>query len=38
MISHESPIGNALMEHKVGDTVEVETPGGVIKLKILKIE
>jgi transcription elongation factor GreA len=38
MISHESPIGSALMDHKVGDTVEAETPGGVIKLKILKIE
>jgi transcription elongation factor GreA len=38
MISHESPIGNALMDHKVGETVEAETPGGVIKLKILKIE
>ena len=38
MISNESPIGSALMEHKLGDTVEAETPGGVIKLKILKIE
>lgn len=37
-ISHESPIGQALLAHKVGDTVEAETPGGVIKLKILKIE
>jgi transcription elongation factor GreA len=37
-ISHESPIGRALMDHHVGDTVEVETPGGNIKLKILKIE
>ncbi len=37
-ISHESPIGSALMGHKVGDTVEAETPGGKIRLKILKIE
>jgi transcription elongation factor GreA len=37
-ISHESPIGRALMDHRVGDTVEVETPGGKIRLKILKIE
>ena len=36
--SHESPIGQALIEHKVGETVEAETPGGVMKLKILKIE
>ena len=38
MISYESPIGSALMDHKVGDTVEAETPGGVIRFKILKIE
>ncbi len=37
-ISHESPIGCALMDHRVGDTIEAETPGGKIKLKILKIE
>ena len=36
-ISHESPIGNALINHKVGDMVEAETPGGTIKFKILKI-
>ena len=37
-ISHESPIGQALIDRKVGETVEAETPGGVIELKILKIE
>ena len=37
-ISNESPIGRALMERRVGDTVEAETPAGRIKLKILKIE
>ena len=37
-ISHESPIGSALMGHRVGDIVEVETPGGIIKLTIEKIE
>ena len=37
-ISNESPIGKAIMEHKVGDIVETETPAGKIKLKILKIE
>ena len=37
-ISNESPIGRALMDHKIGDMVEAETPGGRIKLKILKIE
>jgi len=37
-ISHESPIGKALLGHRVGDEVIVETPGGNIQLKILKIE
>jgi len=37
-ISNESPIGRALMDHKLGDVIEAETPGGKIKLKILKIE
>jgi transcription elongation factor GreA len=37
-ISNESPIGKALMGHKVGDTVVAETPGGKLKFKILKIE
>lgn len=37
-ISNESPFGIALMGHKVGDVVEAETPGGRVKLKILKIE
>ncbi len=36
-ISHESPIGSALLGHKAGDVVEVETPGGRIRLKILEI-
>ena len=29
-ISDESPIGKSLLGHAVGETVEVETPGGVI--------
>lgn len=37
-ISNESPFGKALMDHKVGESVEAETPGGKVKLKILKIE
>ncbi|WP_322792350.1 transcription elongation factor GreA [Bellilinea sp.] len=37
-ISHESPIGKALIGHKVGDVVVVDTPNGEIRLKILKIE
>ncbi len=37
-ISNESPIGRALMGHKVGEVVEAETPGGKLHFKILKIE
>ena len=36
-ISDESPIGKALMDKSVGDVVEVETPGGVVALKVLEI-
>lgn len=37
-ISHESPIGNALLGHRVGDLVQVQTPAGPISLKVLRIE
>ena len=37
-ISNESPIGSALMNHKVGETVTVTTPGGTFKLKIINIK
>src|SRR5215216_659721 len=37
-ISNESPIGSALMGHKVGDVVEAATPGGKVKFKILKVD
>ena len=37
-ISHESPIGHALMDKKVGQIAEAETPGGKIKFKIISIE
>lgn len=37
-ISNESPIGRALMEKKVGDIAEADTPSGKIKFKILSIE
>jgi len=37
-ISNESPVGNALMNRKCGDVIEVSVPDGTIKFKILKIE
>ena len=36
-ISTSSPIGKALINKKMGESVEVETPNGKIVLKILKI-
>jgi transcription elongation factor GreA len=37
-ISHESPIGAALIGHKKGDTVRVQTPSGEITVKIRRIK
>lgn len=36
-ISDESPIGMAVMGKKAGDVVEVQTPEGVIEMKIVEI-
>ena len=37
-ISGDSPIGMALIGAHVGETVEANTPGGVVKLQILSIK
>ncbi len=36
-MSDESPIGAAIMNHAVGETVEVEAPSGALSFKILEI-
>jgi len=36
-ISYESPLGRSLMGHAEGDRVEVETPSGLIRFKIVAI-
>jgi transcription elongation factor GreA len=36
-ISNESPVGRSLLGKKVGDTVEVDVPDGVIRYTILEI-
>jgi transcription elongation factor GreA len=36
-ISYESPMGAALLGHRKGDVVRVQTPGGEWKVKITKI-
>ena len=37
-ISHESPLGRALMGHKVGDKVKVDAPAGQLVFKIKAIK
>jgi len=37
-ISNESPIGRALMNHRVGEMVRVEAPAGSFNIRILKVE
>ena len=37
IISNLSPVGSALLGHKVGETVAVSTPNGVVNYKILSI-
>lgn len=37
LISDESPVGRALLGHKVGEEVDVDAPGGSMKFKILSI-
>jgi len=37
-VSNESPIGVALLGHKMGETVSVEAPDGAYDLKILEIK
>ncbi|MBO5714704.1 MAG: transcription elongation factor GreA [Clostridia bacterium] len=36
-ISNESPIGNALLGHKAGDTITVKVPAGVTVITIKKV-
>ncbi len=36
-ISYESPMGKELFEKKIGDIVEIKTPGGMSKYKVLEI-
>ncbi len=37
-ISNESPVGKALLHHREGDTVEVETQNGVLQFTVLSVE
>lgn len=37
-ISNDSPIAKALLGKKLGDTVEIESPGGAFSVQIINIE
>jgi len=37
-ISNESPIGKAILNHRAGEEVNVEAPGGTFTVKIVKVE
>lgn len=37
-ISNESPLGRAIMDHRAGDKVQVEAPGGSFEVSIVKVE
>ncbi len=37
-ISNESPLGKALLNHKAGDTVQVDAPAGAFAIVIVKVE
>ncbi len=37
-ISNESPVGQALLHHKAGDVIDVNTQDGDIKFKVISVE
>ena len=37
-ISDESPVGKAILGHRVGEMVEAETPSGMVQFEILEIQ
>jgi transcription elongation factor GreA len=37
-ISNESPLGRALLEHRAGDIVRVDAPGGAFTVTVVKVE
>ncbi|MEK7624363.1 MAG: transcription elongation factor GreA [Patescibacteria group bacterium] len=38
LISNESPLGKAFLGKKIGETVKVKTPVGLVEYRIIKIE
>jgi transcription elongation factor GreA len=38
LISNESPLGQSLLDHRVGDEIDVRAPAGVIRFRVVKIK
>jgi transcription elongation factor GreA len=38
LISNESPMGQALLDHKAGEDVDVRAPAGTLRFRIVKIK
>jgi transcription elongation factor GreA len=38
LISNESPLGKALLNHKTGDRVQVDAPAGAFTIAVVKVE
>jgi transcription elongation factor GreA len=38
LVSNESPLGRALMDHRPGDTVRVDAPAGAFTVRIIKVK
>ncbi len=36
-ISNESPVGKAAIGHRAGELVDVQTPGGVVRMRVVSI-
>ena len=37
VLTPESPVGRSLIGHRTGETVMVETPGGVLKVEVVEV-
>lgn len=37
-VSNESPLGRALMDHRAGDQIRIDAPGGSFTVQLLKLE
>jgi transcription elongation factor GreA len=38
LISNESPLGKALIDHRAGDEVEVKAPAGNLRFRVVKVK